>query len=134
MVEGGKGKKVSGIGGIFFRAKDPAKLSEWYAKNLDFELEAYGPATNFHWRRADDPSRSGTTVWSIFPENTDYFGSDAQFMINYRVADLDATMSALRQAGVEIVREAEDTPYGRFAAVRDPEGNGIELWQPPDDE
>lgn len=127
-------KKVTGIGGVFFRAKDPTKLGEWYAKNLDFELEEYGPMTNFHWRRAEDPSQQGMTVWSLFPHDTDYFGSDAQFMINYRVADLDALMVALKEAGVEVIREAEDTPYGRFAAIRDPEGNGIELWQPPDDQ
>ena len=125
-------KRVTGIGGVFFKAKDPTKLGEWYAKHLDIELEPYGPMTTFRWKRPDDPSQNGSTVWSLFPQDSDYFGSNAPFMINYRVEDLDAVIAALKQEGVEIVREAEDTPYGRFAAIRDPEGNGIELWQPLD--
>ena len=125
-------KKVIGIGGVFFRAKDPTKLGEWYANNFDFKFEEYGPMTQFHWKRADDPSKEGTTVWSLFPQDTDYFGADAQFMINYIVEDLDALMTALKAAGVEVIREAQDSPYGRFAAIKDPEGNGIELWQPLD--
>lgn len=127
-------KRVTGIGGIFFKAKDPAKLGEWYTKHLDIKLEASGPYTTFRWRHDDNPERSGTTVWSLFKQDSDYFGSkDVQFMINYRVEDLDAVMAALKKEGVEILREAEDTPYGRFAAIKDPEGNGIELWQAPDD-
>ena len=126
-------KKVNGIGGVFFKAKDPAKLGEWYAKNFDLELEHDMPATTFHWLRKDDPARGGATVWSLFPQDSDYFGSDdVQFMINYRVEDLDAMLAALKEEGVEILREASDTPYGRFAAIKDPEGNGIELWQAPD--
>ena len=128
-------KRVSGIGGVFFKAKDPTKLGQWYAKNLDIQMEHDMPMTTFQWRQVEDPERKGTTVWSLFPRDTDYFGSDdAQFMINYRVEDLDALMEALKNEGVEIVRPASDTPYGRFAAIRDPEGNGIELWQPPDNE
>lgn len=128
-------KRVTGIGGIFFKAKDPAKLGEWYAKNLDIELEGAEPMSNFHWRDSDNPERLGMTVWSLFAHDSKYFGSDsAQFMINYRVSDLEALLVALKQAGVEILREMEDTPYGRFAAIKDPEGNGIELWQPPDGE
>lgn len=127
-------KRVTGIGGIFFKANDPAKLSEWYARHLDLELEEGSPTTTFRWRHADDPQRGGATVWGLFPQSTDYFGSDAaQFMINYRVEDLDALLAALKEAGVEILREAQDTPYGKFAAIKDPEGNGIELWQAPDD-
>jgi predicted enzyme related to lactoylglutathione lyase len=128
-------KRVTGIGGIFFKAKDAKTLGEWYTKNLDIEMEEYGPMTNFHWRYDDNPERKGTTVWSLFNDDSDYFGSEkAQFMINYRVSDLDALMAALKKEGVEILREIEDTPYGRFAAIKDPEGNGIELWQPPDNE
>ncbi len=127
-------KKVNGIGGIFFKAKDPAKLGQWYAKHLDFELEEDMPLTIFRWRRPDDPDRKGATVWSLFAQDTDYFGSDdVQFMINYRVENLDALLEALEKEGVEILRPAQDTPYGRFAAIKDPEGNGIELWQAPDD-
>jgi predicted enzyme related to lactoylglutathione lyase len=128
-------KRVTGIGGIFFKAKDPLKLGEWYAKHLEISMAENMPMTIFRWRQADDPEQSGSTVWSVFPQNTDYFGSDdVQFMINYRVADLDALLDALKKEGVEILRPASDSPYGRFAAIRDPEGNGIELRQPPDNQ
>ena len=126
-------KRVTGIGGIFFKAQDPSKLGEWYAQNLGVELESYGPMSIFRWKRPDDPSKNGSTTWSLFPQDSDYFGSNTPFMINYRVEDLDALLAELRQQGVEIIREAEDTPFGRFAAIRDPEGNSIELWQPDAD-
>jgi predicted enzyme related to lactoylglutathione lyase len=127
-------KRVTGIGGIFFKAKDPTRLGEWYAKHLDIELEANTPASTFRWRQTDDPTRRGATVWSLFPQNTDYFGSgDVQFMINYRVENLNAVLEALKKEGVEILRDTQDTPYGRFAGIKDPEGNGIELWEAPDD-
>jgi predicted enzyme related to lactoylglutathione lyase len=128
-------KRVTGIGGIFFKAKDPTKLGEWYTKHLDIEMEENMPMTTFSWRRAEDPQQNGSTIWSLMPKDTDYFGADeAQFMINYRVDDLDGLMDALKKEGVEILRPMFDTPYGRFAAIRDPEGNGIELWQPPDNQ
>jgi predicted enzyme related to lactoylglutathione lyase len=128
-------KRVTGIGGIFFKAKDPAKLGEWYNKHLDIELEKEFPYSVFQWRQHDNPEKAGQTVWSLFEQNSDYFGSDkAQFMINYRVENLEALMEALKKEGVEILREMQDTSLGRFAAIKDPEGNGIELWQPPDGE
>ena len=128
-------KRVSGIGGVFFKAKDPTKLAEWYAKHLEIESEGEQPTSMFLWREQDNPEHTGMTVWSIHPNTTDYFGSsDAQFMINYRVENLDALMQALKQEGVEILRDVQDTPYGRFAAIKDLEGNGIELWEAPDDE
>ncbi len=127
-------KRVTGIGGIFFKSKDPAKLGEWYAKHLELDIAPDFPGWMFQWRYADDPERSGSTIWSLHDKDSDYFGSDdAQFMINYLVEDLDAVMAALKAEGVEILREVIDSPYGRFAAIKDPEGNGIELWQPPDD-
>jgi predicted enzyme related to lactoylglutathione lyase len=127
-------KRVSGIGGIFFKAKDVSKLSEWYAKHLELEIQPDFPGWVFPWRQADDPERTGMTIWSLHEKDTDYFGSDnAQFMINYIVEDLDAVMVALKAEGVEILRDVIDSPYGRFAAIKDPEGNGIELWQPPDE-
>lgn len=127
-------KGVTGIGGIFFKANDPEKLGEWYTKNLHIQMDENMPMSIFRWRQADNPEQKGTTVWSLFARDTDYFGSDdRQFMINYRVDDLDALMEALKKEGVEIIRPATDSEYGRFAAIRDPEGNGIELWQPPDD-
>ena len=126
-------KRVTGIGGIFFKAKDPTKLGAWYTKHLDIELEENYPGSNFHWRQMDNPEKRGTTVWSLFPSDSDYFGAgDRQFMINYRVENLAALLEALKQEGVEILREMQDTPYGRFAAIKDPEGNGIELWEPLD--
>lgn len=128
-------KRVTGIGGIFFKAKDPTKLGEWYTKHLDIEMEENMPMTTFHWQHTDDSQQKGYTVWSLFPKDTDYFGpGDPQFMINYRVSDLDALMEALKKEGVEILRPVSDTPYGRFAAIRDPEGNGIELWEPQNHE
>lgn len=128
-------KRVTGIGGIFIKAKDPAKLGGWYAEHLGFELAGSEPMSMFNWRDADDPEQSGTTVWNLFAQDSTYFGSDsAQFMINYRVDDLEGLMAALKKAGVEVLREMEDTPYGRFAAIKDPEGNGIELWEPSEEE
>ena len=128
-------KRVTGLGGIFFKAKDPAKLGDWYAKHLEIEMEHNMPMSTFLWRRAENPQQNGSTIWSLMPKDSDYFGADeAQFMINYRVSDLDALMDALKKEGVEILRPVSDTPYGRFAAIRDPEGNGIELWQPPDNQ
>ena len=126
-------KRVTGIGGIFFKAKDPAKLGEWYARNLGIALEGSEPMSIFRWRDPDRPDQSGSTVWSVFGQDSTYFGSDsAQFMINYRVDDLEALLAALKKAGVEVLREMEDTSFGRFAAIKDPEGNGVELWQPPE--
>ena len=126
-------RRVTGIGGVFFKAKDPKTLGAWYAKHLEIDLEPTGPFATFRWREVDDPNKNGATVWSLFPQDSDYFGPEnVSFMVNYRVDDLDAVMAALKKEGVEILREAEDTAYGRFAAIRDPEGNGIELWQPPD--
>jgi predicted enzyme related to lactoylglutathione lyase len=128
-------KRVTGIGGIFFKANDPAALGAWYAKHLELEITPEFPGTMFPWRRADNPERTETTIWSLHERNSDYFGSEnAQFMINYIVEDLDAVMAALKAEDVEVLREIEDSPYGRFAAIKDPEGNGIELWQPPENE
>ena len=126
-------KRVTGIGGVFFKAKDPKKLGAWYAKHLEIDVEPTSPSATFRWRELDDPSKSGATVWGLFPQDSDYFGpANVSFMVNYRVENLDVLIDMLRKEGVEILREIDDTPYGRFAAVRDPEGNGIELWQPPE--
>jgi glyoxylase I family protein len=115
---------VTGIGGIFFRAKDPDALGEWYRKHLGvFAMDAdYEP-----WTQA-----AGPTVFSPFPADTGYFGSTSQnFMINFRVDDLDNMLMQLKADGVVIVKDAEDQEnVGRFASIEDPEGNRIELWQP----
>ena len=124
-------KRVTGLGGIFFKAKDPQKMYEWYAKHLGIEGKP-GMGAMFSWRRADDPSQEALTVWSIFPDNTKYFDpSSAPFMIDYQVDDLDAVLEALKAEGVTIDPKREDHEYGRFAWIVDPEGNKIELWEPP---
>ena len=115
---------VTGIGGIFLRAEDPAKLTDWYAEHLGVNN------TNVNY----DPwiQQKGPTVFATFPKDSDYFGKDTQnFMLNFRVDDLDAVLTGLRSKAVKIVKEIEDqTGVGKFAAIEDPEGNRVELWQP----
>ena len=121
-------KRVTGIGGIFFKAQDPASLKQWYNTHLGIDAGQYG--ATFEWRDNDDPTKSGQTVWSPFPADTKYFDpSKSSFMINYRVDDLGGLLAALRDEGVE-VSEMQDDGYGRFAWIADPEGNRIELWEP----
>jgi predicted enzyme related to lactoylglutathione lyase len=122
--------RVTGIGGIFFKGQNPDELSAWYREHLDLEIDGDHVST-FRWREHDEPEREASTVWSIFPHDTTYFGpGNASFMINYRVADLDALLEQLRDKGVQIDERREDSEYGRFAWIVDPEGNRIELWQP----
>lgn len=124
-------KRVTGIGGIFFKSDDPERLYRWYEKHLGIVREPHGQGSAFHWREADDPEKDGFTAWGIFPSNTKYFDpSRAPHMINYRVDDLDALLEALRAEGVEIDPHREEYDYGRFAWVMDPDGNRIELWEP----
>ena len=121
-------EKVTGIGGIFFRVRDPERMAAWYRENLGICSED-GHA-DFIWSEKDGPEGSSRTVWSVFPADTDYFGpSGPAFMINYRVSDLDRMLAQLRQNGVA-VEKVEDYDYGRFAWITDPEGNRIELWEP----
>ena len=125
--------RVTGIGGIFLRARDTKSLSAWYAKHLGIQLSDYGGAT-FLWTD-EVPPTTGSTIWSLFPEDTPYFGKgnekgSQQAMVNYRVDDLDALLAQLAAANVTIDPHREDADYGRFAWITDPEGNRIELWQP----
>jgi len=123
-------KRVTGIGGVFFKAENPGRLYEWYEKHLGIQREPHGQGAAFPWRESD--GSEGVTAWSLFPKNTEYFApSHASFMINYRVDDLDALLAALKAEGVEIDPKREDYDYGRFAWIMDPEGNRIELWEPP---
>ncbi|HTN16315.1 MAG TPA: VOC family protein [Chitinophagaceae bacterium] len=122
-------KKVTGLGGIFFKCEDPKAMNEWYAKNLGLPTSPYG--TTFNWRHDEDPSRKGTTVWSTFPQTTQYFNPSVKpFMINYRVEDLVALVAELKKDNVSIVDEIAEYDYGKFVHVLDPEGNIIELWEP----
>jgi predicted enzyme related to lactoylglutathione lyase len=119
--------RVTGIGGIFFKAEDADKLRKWYAKHLGVKLESWGGAA-FEWQHADG---SGRTVWAIFNKDTPSFkNSRASFMVNYRVDNLDLMLDALAGEGVEIDPERDDNEFGRFAWITDPEGNRIELWEP----
>jgi predicted enzyme related to lactoylglutathione lyase len=123
-------KRVIGIGGVFFKAKDPKALSAWYDEHLGVPKAGEGYFL-FHWRRDDDPERQEMTAWSTFANDTTYFEpSKASFMINYIVDDLDAVLAALRAEGVTVDDKVQDEGYGRFGWAMDPEGNRIELWEP----
>jgi predicted enzyme related to lactoylglutathione lyase len=121
-------KRVTGIGGVFFKANDPKTLQEWYARHLGVPVGEHGFAT-FPWRELD--GKEAMTVWSAFPRDTRHFGDGPQtFMLNYRVDDLDAVLAALAAEGVT-VEKREDGEFGRFGWIVDPEGNRVELWEPP---
>lgn len=127
-------KRVTGIGGIFFKAQNPEKLRSWYETHLGMPVESWG-GLQFHWRRDEDPQSRGFTVWTVFKSDTRYFDpSEKPFMINYRVDDLDEVLAALRSEGVTVDEKIEESEYGRFGWAMDPEGNRIELWEPPEDE
>lgn len=123
--------RVTGIGGIFFKAKDPAALRAWYSKNLGMPMGDYG--SNIEWHQGVDSTKKGYTIWSPFKETTKYFSpSDKQFMINYRVEQLSKLLANLKSAGVFPADSVEKTSYGNFVHLMDPEGNKIELWEPND--
>jgi predicted enzyme related to lactoylglutathione lyase len=124
-------KRVTGIGGILFECENPEEMKSWYQKHLGLQTDAYG--TNFEWRNADNPSQKGFTQWSPFKETTKYFSpSTKDFMINYRVENLDELMVSLKKEGVTIIDSVESFDYGKFLHIMDIEGNKIELWQPND--
>lgn len=128
-----KMKKVTGIGGIFFKCKDPNKVREWYKTHLGFDTNQYG--ANFEWRQNEDPTKKGSTQWSPFAETTKYFEpSTKDFMINYRVENLEALVEQLKNEGVTIVDKIEAVEYGKFVHIIDAEGNKVELWEPGDAE
>lgn len=124
--------KVTGLGGIFFKCKDADKLKEWYKTHLGLDASPYG--ASFEWLQADDPGKKGSTQWCLFKESTKYFEpSTGSFMINYRVAHIDRLVEQLKKEGVTITDKVEDSEYGKFVHIMDPEGNKIELWEPKDD-
>lgn len=117
-------QKVDGIGGIFFRAKNPAQLAAWYLEHLGIDLVPTDGDTP-PWMQG-----AGPTVFSPFAEDTDYFPADRQFMVNFRVSDLDAMVSQLEAAGITISNRESMEGVGQFVRIHDPEGNPVELWQP----
>lgn len=123
-------KRVTGIGGVFIKARDPQATIAWYREHLGIDVQAWG-GTAFRWR--DDPSPGACTIWSVAGMESDYFApGSASFMVNYRVADLHALLAALRAEGCNVVDKVDESEFGKFGWVIDPEGNKVELWQPPE--
>jgi predicted enzyme related to lactoylglutathione lyase len=124
-------KKATGIGGIFFKCKDPKKVREWYRDNLGLHVNAYGAV--FEWRQGADTTKKGFTQWSPFAETTKYFlPSTKDFMINFRVDNLEALLAKLKSDGVTVTDNIMTADYGKFVHIMDIEGNKIELWEPND--
>lgn len=124
-------KRVTGIGGIFFKARDVPALCAWYRRHLGLDVQDWGGAV-LRWTDDDDRPVAGTTIWSVSPADGDAFApSPASFMVNYRVEDVRALAQVLRDEGCRVLDRIEDNEFGVFAWVVDPEGNKVELWQPP---
>jgi predicted enzyme related to lactoylglutathione lyase len=124
-------KKVTGIGGIFFKCKDPKKMREWYQTHLGLNTGQYGAV--FEWRQGSDTTKKGFTQWTPFGEKTKYFApSEKDFMINYRVENLKSLVEELKKDGVAITDTIETVDYGKFVHIMDIEGNKVELWEPYD--
>jgi len=124
-------KRVVGIGGIFIKSKDPEMLKAWYRKHLGMDIQEWGGMV-FQWSTPENPNPNGTTVWSVFEESSQYFDpSEARFMVNYRVEDLQAVLDDLRAEGCDVDTKTEESEFGKFGWVMDPDGNRVELWEPP---
>ena len=124
-------KRVTGVGGIFFKAKDAPALHAWYRTHLGIDVQPWGGAS-FDWVDADGKPTGGTTAWLVTKQESKQFApSEAPFMVNYRVDDLEALLAALRAEGCNVLDKVDDSEYGKFGWVMDPEGNKVELWQPP---
>jgi hypothetical protein len=125
-------QRVVGIGGIFFKAKNPGKLGAWYAKHLGLPIDQQWCGCSFDWRDAKNPKEKGSTIWSAFDADTKYFGPGKQaLMVNYRVASLKKVRAQLKKEGVWVDPKTEVSEYGKFGWAKDGEGNRIELWEPP---
>lgn len=123
--------RVTGIGGVFLTSRDPQALTAWYRDHLGIELQPWGGAV-LHWKTEDNPHGVGSTVWNVMPADTGYLApSTSGFMVNYRVADLRTLIARLRAEGVPVVGDIEESEFGRFGWVLDPDGNKLELWEPP---
>lgn len=126
-----KMKKVTGIGGIFFKCRDPKQMREWYETNLGLNTNEYGAV--FEWRQGADSTKKGFSQWSPFSEKTKYFEpSTKNFMINYRVENIETLIEELKKNGVTVVDTIKTVEYGKFVHIMDIEGNKIELWEPND--
>lgn len=123
-------KRVTGIGGVFFKAKDPAALRVWYQLHLGIDVQEWGGAA-FSWTDADGNPAGGTTIWSIADGGDQFAPGTAAFMVNYRVADLHSLLTALRTERCNVLDKVEESEFGKFGWVIDPEGNKVELWEPP---
>ena len=122
--------RVRGVGGVFFKSENPEALRAWYARHLGIVSEG-DSGTMFPWHQPDSPSKEDITAWSVFPASTKYFGtSKSNFMLNYVVDDLHATLKALREEGVWVDPKVDEHEYGKFGWIMDPDGNRIELWEP----
>jgi predicted enzyme related to lactoylglutathione lyase len=121
-------ERVSGIGGVFFKARDPKSLGAWYQKALGVDIAAGGLFAKFSWREREDSNRVGSTAWALFPSESKYF--PGPIMINYRVRNLDALLAQLRALGVAVEPKVTEDVNGKFTWIVDPEGNKIELWEP----
>lgn len=124
-------KRVVGIGGIFIKSKDPEALKAWYRTHLGMDIQDWGGMA-FPWSTPEAPNPNGMTIWTVFEESSEYFNpSGAPFMVNYRVEDLDAVLDALRSEGCDVDEKTEESEFGKFGWVIDPDGNKVELWEPP---
>lgn len=125
-------KRVTGLGGIFFKTSDPHSTKEWYQRHLGFDTDQWG--ATFEFKKVKNPQESGYIQWSPFASDTEYFSpSDKQFMINYRVEDLEWLVDQLRSEGITICDQISEYPYGKFVHILDNDGNKIELWEPIDE-
>jgi len=122
--------RVTGIGGIFLKAKDPAMLRAWYKKHLGIDVQAWG-GTAFRWMDGSGHAIAGKTAWAV-GDGKNFAPSTASFMVNYRVSDLRGLLAALRAEGCDVLEKTEESEFGKFGWVMDPEGNKVELWQPPE--
>ncbi len=124
--------RVTGIGGVFIKSAQPERLREWYRVHLGLAIEDWGGVV-FQWQTPEKPEPKGSTVWSVFGADSTYFApSTAPFMVNFRVADLDGVLAAIRAEGCAVDEKSDSSEFGKFGWVMDPDGNRIELWQPPD--
>jgi len=122
-------KRVTGIGGIFIKAKDPKALGAWYKTHLGIDVQAWG-GTAFQWADEAGVPQPGTTIWSV-GDGSNFEPSQATFMVNYRVDDLDELLAKLREEDCQVLDKTDDSEFGKFGWLIDPEGNKVELWQPP---